>query len=390
MALMMFSATALYTEATAIIYICITSVVLLFVYIKVIHKISLLKKIASSGYFLWLTVFYLFIMADGYLRTQFEKMNFDYLMFSWLSICMFGILLYDFDDPRRLLCGFCKACLLASVSVVIYIIAHEWHLIILGATRIGESLSGNVNTAGMHLGLYSLGVLFLYIKKQNKFLLVPYIIIIIFMLLTGSKKVFIPIFLGLVMYEVSGGIKLRKLLVLCGAFLVLGFLILNNSYMYQVIGVRILAFIREMGFGDNAILNDGSTIERKQLIVTALSLFATKPLLGWGYFATARFSDLHLYAHNNYVEILANYGITGFILYYSIYLKLSCEAFRLPKNNYHRYFILVLLFNLLLCDIATVSYTYGLMIYIPTILSSIYLQKNTESTSNQLIRGNKL
>lgn len=377
MALLMFSATALYTETTTSVYIGITAFCMMFAAVKIFMHIRLLTTIINTKFFLWVTAFLAFIIFDAYLRTQYGEMNFDFIVFSWLSICIFLVLMHDAYRPDALIADFCEACLIAAIAVVVYIVIMERDLIMLGSVRIGDSLSGNVNTVGMHLGLYSLAILFLYMKTKNKLLIPVYIVVAVFMLLTGSKKVFISIGLGLILYELYGGIKFKKILMLLFMLVTLVYAILSNPYIYDIIGSRTIDFLGNIGIYTGTYRYSHSTDIRESLIMTALHCFSSKPLSGWGFNATARFSPYNVYAHNNFVEILANYGLIGFLFYYGMIFSLLFKSLCLPRRNYCRYFFVILILNSLISDMAAVSYTSGVMTYVgPMVVNVCLLKEN--------------
>lgn len=376
MGILMLCAATLCNENRKLLYLGITILIAIIVATKVVMKIKLLSKLVNSKFFIWVTTFISFIMIDAFLRTQYSQMNFDLIVFIWGTIGIFFLLLFEFNDPSELIYAFSKACMIAAIGFVICIVIMEKDTILSGNVRIGATMSGNnANITGVYLGIYSLGMLFMYIKTHKKILLLSYLTVVIFMLLTGSKKVFFPIILGIAMFEICGGVKAKKILLLFAAILALILLVLYNSYFYNIIGVRVLAFLESIGMlGDTSVVSDGSTSLRKQLLTTAWQLFADKPILGWGYFATARFSEAHLYSHNNYAEILANYGIVGFFLYYGMIFRLLWKSLKLPRRDNNKYLVIALLLNSLLYDVAAVNYT-GLDAYIPLMVASVYLQK---------------
>ena len=373
----MFCATTLYKPSTVSLYIGASAAVALFALWKIMSRPLLLVRIVSSKFFYWITLFLSLIIVDTYFRIQYGFANLDFLMFIWITVCIFLVFLQDFYDPSEMLTCFAKACLITASAVVLILLITERDLIMAGSIRIGASLSGaNVNVVAGHLGIYSLGILFLYIKTKKKLILVPYTITVIFMLLTGSKKVFISIFLGITMYIMYDGIKFKKVLLLFFIVSVLIVAILSNSSLYNVMGARTVSFLDTIGFIENTSqTRDESTSVRLKLINTALKLFMEKPFFGWGYNVTARVSERHFYSHNNYVELLANNGILGFSIYYGMLFFLFIRALKLSKRDIGRYFIIASLLNLLLCDLAVVSYISGLVSYLIPIVTSVYLQK---------------
>ena len=112
----------------------------------------------------------------------------------------------------------------------------------------------------------------MYIQTKRKLLLAPYVLVVIFMLLTGSRKVILPIALGAVMYEVCGGFRFKKFFTLTATFAVLVWFILSNPYMYNIIGDRVVSFLGTIGVIESSQL-DASTSTRSQLIATAWQLF---------------------------------------------------------------------------------------------------------------------
>lgn len=82
---------------------------------------------------------------------------------------------------------------------------------------------------------------------------------------------------------------------------------------------------------------------RITMIVNAFKYFNASPLIGHGYY---NFSELfvrdtgeYLYAHNNILETLTDFGIIGFIIYYSIYAIIIRNWWKTRKTNPSRTYI---------------------------------------------------
>jgi O-antigen ligase len=75
---------------------------------------------------------------------------------------------------------------------------------------------------------------------------------------------------------------------------------------------------------DSSIVADASTGTRANMVQIGLELFKKNPILGVGFgnFSYHYYYEYsgwaQTYAHNNYVEILADTGIVGFVLYYIV------------------------------------------------------------------------
>tara|TARA_B100000767_G_C19545035_1_gene442455 strand:+ start:85 stop:570 length:486 start_codon:yes stop_codon:yes gene_type:complete len=115
---------------------------------------------------------------------------------------------------------------------------------------------------------------------------------------------------------------------------------------------RIMAFVDTLT-GNSVI--DGSTSARIELVDMAINLWLERPILGYG---VGGFQQMHgAYAHNNWVDILANHGLIGFIIYYSIYIRYLIRFKRYNSNSDFGYLFLVFLLTLIISEFAIVTYT---------------------------------
>lgn len=105
-----------------------------------------------------------------------------------------------------------------------------------------------------------------------------------------------------------------------------------------------------------------SDVMRLRMIDDGVSLWLKRPVIGWGFDQFRYISFYGTYSHNNYIELLCNLGIVGFVLFYSIYFYLIYYNKRILNMGSIKvpiisgFFILVLL----LYDITIVSFTYKL------------------------------
>jgi len=113
--------------------------------------------------------------------------------------------------------------------------------------------------------------------------------------------------------------------------------------------------------GDN--VQDGSIEDRVGMFETGIRLWSQKPLLGWGFDSFRYVSGYGTYSHNNYIEILVNTGIIGFIIYHIFYINniIICIKKYLINNIEDRKKQLMLsligMLLLLLWSFGAVSYT---------------------------------
>ena len=142
------------------------------------------------------------------------------------------------------------------------------------------------------------------------------------LLMTSARRDFIILLVFLVIFSTLGSGDIRKRIVLFSicVLVAVGLLhaVLNIDFLYQYLGRRIESFL-QFAFAGGA--GDASTEGRARLIDYGLDLFRSSPMLGQGVGSfEALFSTTHgswqTSADNNYVELLADLGIPGFLAYY--------------------------------------------------------------------------
>jgi O-antigen ligase len=100
-------------------------------------------------------------------------------------------------------------------------------------------------------------------------------------------------------------------------------------------------------------------ISRAELIKQGLRVAAHNPALGVGLGNFQLYSTLDQYAHNNYVELLADTGLAGAILYYGIYVCIISKLFKLRKqikSPMLKMILIYILFDLLIRQNFGVTY----------------------------------
>lgn len=199
-------------------------------------------------------------------------------------------------------------------------------------------------------------------KKNWKNLLINVMIVftIVLALISGSRKCFISLilyFVAFLLYEHPPKNIVRfvtrmfaVLFVVAGIYL----LVMNIGVLYQTVGVRIESLFAFLG-GD--IEADGSVETRMMMAETAYKMFQKKPVLGFGLNTFSKIAGFGAYAHNNYIELLANIGLVGFLIYYVpliIYLGHGVRMWF--RNHVGAIFPLIALTVFLVNDVFMVSY----------------------------------
>lgn len=264
-------------------------------------------------------------------------------------------------------------------------------------SRLGESFGMNENMVGLYF-LIPLCFAITELSKKNKIYikiinLLAVLVSGYVVMLSGSKKAIfaVAIFVSVYFLVQSNNIvsKFKAIIISIVVVVVVYKLLIEVPLLYNIAGKRIESMITVLQV-KNYNSAGSSTSERGDMIRYALKCFINSPLLGHGIngfrVLYGKASGHYVYAHNNFVELLADLGIVGFSLYYFIYYKLIRRLLCIGKKYRKEFadcfaFIVVLLFY----DIAMVSfYDTRILMLISFICVSITKKSRKE------IRGGKL
>ena len=190
----------------------------------------------------------------------------------------------------------------------------------------GTGLGVNYNHFTTQFALVLCVVLFLA-YNINKLFYIPAAFIVVNIIISGSRKVLVASLLTfLVMYIISpkGGKlakKIRRVILVLAVFAFILWLILNNNFLYNLIGQKTVVAIKEMLSMQVDRKVDYSVYQRAEVMRIAFDVFKDHPVIGVGYYCFLNYNEWQLYAHNNYLELLADLGLIGFVLYYIFYVK---------------------------------------------------------------------
>lgn len=291
----------------------------------------LLIKSVKYNYFITSMVLYfaVLIIAFFYTPAQAEAVGILYDFFTVCIICFFVI---NYLDSEERFYFILNAFIVGGLCLCVYTFSFYGFSVfdeVVGGNsivRVGSE-AGNVNFLGMAYAYSALFSLFFLINrvscdaKYKRLRSILYIIAIIicsvFALLTGSKKAFILLSTGIfILFFLKKGndyAVFKKILfgVFAMGIIVLIFNVIQNMEMFRAINQRLneLVLLLTSGSGSD------SDNYRLSLAKQGLDIFSLNPLLGSGTGASRHYFGT--YSHNNYVEILMNTGIIGFVVFYS-------------------------------------------------------------------------
>lgn len=253
-----------------------------------------------------------------------------------------------------------KLLLVACVASSIYLLFTNAS-ILQQTTEIGDRLGSqdgwNANSIGMMTAVGALLSVYFFRNASGVSSKILLVLIVVFLgivsLITGSRKAVVMLMGGFAAYIFlsSKGKRIRSLFFIIFLLLVLWYLIMEIPYFYSIVGWRMEAFLSQFT-GEGEL--DGSSKYRQILIDAAIDAWKQKPFFGHGLDCFRHFGKLatgkDFYAHNNYVELLADLGVFGFVAYYGGYVYALIKSWKNRKNQ------LSILMFVLICVMLVVEY----------------------------------
>lgn len=299
----------------------------------------------------------------------------------------------NLDEINKILKIFSIASLVLIINLLISTSASEWKKIIYyssssyvnvssGAGRLGMSIGYHPNAFGGLVIVLLLCNCYNYsLKKEKKYL---FLIVGLFALLVLSKSrsSLIAAFVGIFVFYISSQKnvikKVFRITTAIIAIIVILWAILNIPIIYKLVGYRVEGILNLFTTNSDA---DASTLTRIDFIKIAFEIFLDKPIVGAGlnnfsYIAYNEYSIWgEVYAHNNYAELLADFGIIGFYFYYYVLIKSMFNIYRYKNNkkiskNYFllNSFMFSMLTMSLILDISQVTYYHEFIQFMHVIL----------------------
>ena len=248
-----------------------------------------------------------------------------------------------------------------------------------GSERVGEIMAMNSNTVGMYCATAWIICLYFGEKKKLYYFLGGLFVVIAFF--SGSRKALIMVLMGFCVFWIVKEQGLKKVLniVVAIAFILIIFnQIMTNEKFYNVLGYRMEKTI-DAFMGED--VQDGSADERAFYREHAIDLFKERPLLGYGAngFVTQLREEGYwhvAYSHCNYTELLVTLGVVGFLLYYSVQIRILIKG--IIKYNEQKDLIYLLMLTYIVVNLLMEFYYVSYMSVFQQImiaLSAAYVEK---------------
>jgi len=345
----------------------------------------MLKKQVPIIYIIWWVLF-----STWCLLSYTWAINTSTVLSSFISVVQVALLsisiVFYVDSDRRVK-HFINSMILSAgilcLRFIIYVPISVWGN--------GERLKGVItfysNVAPMMLCFVTLILYNLFLKTRNKKLYILMIIFIFVSLLYGTRKALLILIVGysiqLLLFAKTSLKIFKNIVVLLILALLCCYFILNIDLLYGAIGYRIEGMILTLTQGSG----DGSAVARIAFIENAIDIFKRYPIIGVGLDGFRYLNKYEqTYAHNNYLELLCDLGIVGFIIYYSFHYTLLYKAFKYRQKDTIIYLVLAIVTSYLIIDFFNVSYSEELAHILLSFMFSIY--RVTKFKSNGYIKNN--
>ena len=211
-----------------------------------------------------------------------------------------------------------KALLFAVLYMSVYALVRTPALLT-GLLRLGFEIGMNPNMMGIYTSIGTAIALYFTQQKKAYYLCAAFLGMIT--LLTGSRTAFGAVVIAFAVFMMlNSGITarmIRNMMLAVFVLIIVLILSMHVELLYSIIGNRIEHAFQALlgGYGDDSV--DVRAFFRRY----AVRMFAAKPLFGYGasgFKSMMRIIRYRLvaYSHCNYTELLANLGLTGFLIYY--------------------------------------------------------------------------
>ena len=310
-----------------------------------------------------------------------DRSNSFSALYGLVIVWVFAFALNNVVSERKHIEGFFVALIVGSAVLTVYLIATgQFESFDDTGSRFGEALTGNANIfASIYMIAASVTAYFLFKQKSLRAKL-PFIAALALQLyaltMSGGRKYFLFPFILLYVIAIQRKDRrqrthfIRVSIIAVAVAVAVYQLLMNNEFFYSSIGYRFEDLIEYTI--DQSSEVEGGTIIREQMVAKGLELWRESPVFGHGLDAFASIGGFGVYAHNNYVEMLCNHGVFGFVFYYGFYLYMLYKLLKRKENDIMRQFLIGFILCLFVYDFGAISYD-TLVTQFFLIFASVYL-----------------
>ena len=328
------------------------------------------RNLKPRAYLVWIFVMWLWVgLSLLWSPSNLAYNNFirAYTTGAILYFSLFYII-KDFEDVKQMM----RLMVMAMVLSIMYTLLTVDLVSIMLGTRLGSDGSEDVTVSSNDMGMMCFyGILmccyFIKEKTNSKFRTIYFCLCLLILLgmtfISGSRRALLGIAIVFFIYMLlSSKNKLKniiKISVVVLASLILFRYLMSFDIFSSILGYRLEGMFNSIsgsGAGDN------SYDHHEEMIIYGWRYFFNNPIIGNGHLAFAelygRDTGDYIFSHNNITELLVNYGIVGFIIYYwfIIYLVNKLIKIRRITDDRSIIFFLAIILSQFVTDWTNVAY----------------------------------
>ncbi len=286
-----------------------------------------------------------------------------YAVFSFIKLFVFTYSIYRFCYTKENLIKLLKVYILINVILIFFVLTY-FGVDILGEGRMSDTengVNGNGIAISLAFALYSIYLIFYFSRVSffnRPFYYFLVVLFFVFLVFTGSRTALVMLVLPFTLYLfLKSKYKLVALFSIGILMVGMYYVIMEVPQFYNVLGVRIIEAL-DIASGNT----EGGDSSRLLLFLYGVEWFQDNPFLGIGINnyrvlsnVTPPFVGKNFYAHSNFIEMLVDVGIVGFLVYYSFVFTLLKRAVATFSSNISK-LVLALTITIFLHDIISMSY----------------------------------
>ena len=315
-----------------------------------------------SSLTVWFGAFFLWVLVTGFWTPVEIATNGNTPPENMVRIITVLIAMDFYVNKKEDVYNLIKALGIGATAFSLYVIVTT-PISLYGSLNFGAATGQQRNTTAYILCFSTLFLVYLYIETKNRWWMLFAGICCLASLLTGSRKIIFAY--ALAVFLIIIGQKSFKftmkyfiiILVLAAIIIPIAYQI---PYVREVFGERLLAVM-------DYSIEDSSIMFRTIARYNAIRIFTERPILGNGWAAVRNsfsFNGVSIYAHNNYLEVAADFGLIGIFFFYIKGVIYAFKCFPKIKKSSAYMFSSILLASMFLLDWGQVTYIYLYFIFI--------------------------
>lgn len=341
-----------------------------FILLMTITRSELRVRKEYSDCLIWLVLFTAYVSISKMWAKSSTSSQEAIIIALFETVIVFYCILEYVKDEQRLIRFaeiFANSMVVLAISYYITSPINTW-----GTETMGTWLNIWRNAAGYYFGFAAIMIVYIFFnKKREKQLMIKALLLMVAAIGTGSRKIFLLAAVAVLVYVVlQPGFQKRIKYVFCAAILAA----LTLVVLFKIPAIRDMYAERLILLLQGVDSSDSSTVVRTMLRGQAFELFLNNPIIGnglegfriWMGEQTSflnRWAMSATYSHCNYTELLANFGIVGFLLYYFLPFRQVLKGMKYRSNPLIQLGIIIIV-DCIVLDIGTVSYYYKYCLYI--------------------------